>query len=1345
MTRRTKKSIIHTTWQQLVKTICLVMMLVAASASRAQEYTFRSYGINDGLPYLRVNCIIQDNRGFMWFGTDLGLACFDGVRFRTNIPFNSITQGLHSTTITSLYQDAEGLLWIGTTQGLYAYDIGADHLQLTKPNGWAINGVTSLTQDADGAIWAITPDAFYRLDFHHNEFQQFICKQHFIPTSLVTTHSGMLWLLATDGCIYQYIPAKGTFAPYRVTPKEADDRARILFKGIEREDGKILITTIKGGVRLFSPTTKKVETLFTSYGDDSSVITHTMMKRSDGEYWFGTEKGIYVWIEDGPNAGMTHLQRDPTDSHSLSDNAIHDLCQDNEGGVWVATAFGGVNYMASGYSAFQHISLADAQLHAESNVVRSIISDGKGALWIGAEDGGLYHYDPQTDNMRSLSYLTWQGKSLAPNIQSLLLLGDNLWIGHFDGSIYVYDTKADRITHRYVLPYSFPVDMLATQSGHIYLATTISLLECQDPGNSDSCLFKPVEGVQKGFMHHIYEDHEGNLWVASLGAGVWRQKAGRTAKDRRWEKLAFPDDYMCSVFEDSRGVVWVGSLHNGLYYYDTADRKGKAMQNILNQASLGIYRIVEDNRGVLWLSSSNGLYSYDRTTDNVIRYGLSPILSSPQFNFNSGYLDNTGRIYFGSLDGILAFSPEMVEKPEVDLTVYFVDYINEGTSFGVSFSVPLYSIQETPWFRYRLKGVDKDWTVVQGQRNIRYNNLAYGRYALEVEASLQNGKWTGNVSTLDVEIVAPWYASTPIKWVYAIVLSFAAIIIYKRYRRHRLSKQQAEAERQRIEHEKQLGQEKVKFFTAITHEIRTPLTLIITPVKSLINAFSAEKAQLMLPTIYRNANELLNLVNQILDYRRLEQGRTKLDLSHGDFNEFCRTVMDLFSEMASKKHIDFTTNITQPLYMNFDKEKMQRIVTNLLSNAFKFTPENGRIRLEVHETNHQCELSVSDNGIGIGPKDLPHVFELFYQSENNKDAGLENQVSVGSGIGLHLVREFVTMHNGQITVESNNDPQAGPTGTTFTVILPTDLNMATSRDTDSKHHATRTDDDSLSATGDEPTPPADHKPVVLLVDDNEELRQYLYLELCDEYDILQAGDGQEALDLALEHEIDIVVSDVMMPTMDGMELCRQLKSNVRTSHLFVVLLTAKTGEQYRLSGYKSGADYYIAKPFNIEILRNRIAYLNSLRQQRHDMFLSDIDIAPKDLTNSRLDEELYNKAVQFVNDNMGNEDYSVEQFASDMCMSRMTLYRKIQSITGQKPLEFIRAIRLKKAASLLLTTNYSVVEIAEMVGYSTSRNFSKNFKAIFGMNPSDYKSKRPTATSPRQGIEAITPEQTEHV
>lgn len=1305
--------------------VFIISLWLCHLSTEAQDYSFCHYTIHDGLPTQRMNCILQDNRGFMWFGTNTGIAFFDGYTFRKKLPLAEDC-GLYEVSVACLAQDEDGRIWFGTDGGLYCYDVSANELCRVAPNDWTIDRVRGMAFDLSGCLWVRTEWFFFRLDFKHDDFRIYAPDKYFSPTDFVITKSGNIWILALDGCIYQYNQKWDSFSQYRIIPKEEDDRMKILAKGVEREDGKIVIATCLGGARLFSPTTKHVENLFSTYGDMGMPFTHTMMARSEHEYWFATEQGVYVWLPGGGEDRFVHLQKVTSDSYSLSDNAVHAFFLDKDGGVWVGTAFGGVNYMSTEHNSFSHLYPTDGQGRIAANVIRSIITDDDGALWVGAEDGGVYKYDSQTETLASLPDLRWDGKAMPINIQSLMIVGDDLWIGNFDGSIYVLDRRTGTIKDRLKLPFSFPVDMITTGKGNILVATTVGLLEYAPGKGVDGTSFRNVEGISPAFMHNLCEDSDGNIWVATLGSGVWR---GRTDSGR-WEKIEFGSESMCTVFEDSKKTIWVGSNASGLFCYNAKEKRGMPVDGILSQIGLGIYRIVEDNRGVLWISSSNGLYSYDLSTETVVRYGLSPMLSSPQFNFNSGVMDNVGRIYFGSLDGMVSFFPQSVEQSEADLTVYFTDYSNEGNAFGVSFSVPIYSIQETLWFRYRLKGVDNEWTIVQGQRNIRYTNLNYGTYVLEVEAALQDGGWTGKTSELAIEIVAPWYATVWAQLLYVLLAVAIVAFGYAKYRERVREKRMADMERQRNEHEKELNHEKMRFFTAMTHEIRTPLTLILTPIESLIASFSAEKAKALLPTMHRNAEVLLNLVNQVLDFRKLEQGRARLDLSHGDFNEFCRTVMNMFDDMARKKNIEFSANLEGTIYMNFDKDKMQRILTNLLSNAFKFTSENGRICVETAVRNERCVLKVTDNGIGIDGKDLPNIFDLFYQCKPDADPALENQVSGGSGLGLHLVKELVEVHLGTVSVESRKSSPGRPEhGTIFTISLPMDLtrkpevpgwrndgNEETENSLSDSDGMTDETVEGLSISGDS------RIPTLLLVDDNEEFRQYLTIELCDDYQILQASNGREAYDMALANEVDIVVSDVMMPIMDGTELCRQLKGNVKTSHILVVLLTAKVGEEHRLAGYKSGADYYVAKPFNIEILKNRIAHLCKMSVQRHDMFINDVDVTPQEMTTSKLDEEIYAKAVELVNENMANEEYSVEQFSSDMCMSRMTLYRKLKTITGQKPLEFIHAIRLKKAAMLLKTTEFTIVEIAEMVGYGTSRNFSKNFKAFFGKSPSEYKS-----------------------
>ena len=506
--------------------------------------------------------------------------------------------------------------------------------------------------------------------------------------------------------------------------------------------------------------------------------------------------------------------------------------------------------------------------------------------------------------------------------------------------------------------------------------------------------------------------------------------------------------------------------------------------------------------------------------------------------------------------------------------------------------------------------------------------------------------------------------------------------------------------------EQQLTEMKFRFFTNVSHELRTPLTLILTPLQSLrrrLGEVSTDTIGTQLTLIDNNAQKLLSLVNRLLDFRKLEMGQQKLELSNGDFCEFVDHVCETFRPLSREKGIGLGCAIpNKSLYMNFDKAKMQLILSNLLSNAFKFTPEGGNIAVSVMELpDKTVRLQVSDTGRGIDAKDLPHIFERFYQSR----AAFDTSVT-GTGIGLNMVQEMVHLHGGTVSVESTVGK-----GTTFMVMLP-QTPSSTVPDGASVHAKEET---LLPASKDE------RGATILVVDDNDEFRQFLSNELSESYNILQAANGEEALQMMQEHDIDMIVSDVMMPQMDGMELCRRIKQDVSTSHVMVILLTARTAEDVKIEGFRSGADDYLSKPFNMEMLQLRISHLLELRRKRNEDFQQGEEVKVEEVALNEIDQKFMNDALAALERNLSNEDYDLDTLASDVCMSRSTLYRKILSLTGQKPTEFIRTVRLKHAARLIKEGKHSLTNIGFMCGFSSTSYFYRCFKKQYGVQPGSYK------------------------
>jgi signal transduction histidine kinase/DNA-binding response OmpR family regulator len=634
-----------------------------------------------------------------------------------------------------------------------------------------------------------------------------------------------------------------------------------------------------------------------------------------------------------------------------------------------------------------------------------------------------------------------------------------------------------------------------------------------------------------------------------------------------------------------------------------------------------------------------------------------------------------------------------------------LDIRHDAVNIEIQFSTLNYLHADKVSYAYRLSSIDTQWHYLpQGVNKATFVLLPKGNYTLELMATDEYGCWGQSVHALQLHRLPAWYES----WLAYLLYLLTAVLLMGSFARYYLKRQK---EKQQHQMDVQLTEMKLRFFTNISHELRTPLTLILTPLESMVRKIDRWQqedqeethltfisSQLMM--IQRNAQRLLSLVNNLLDFRKLEMGQQKLELTNGDIFEFVRTVCETFRPISTEKGIGLGYAIpNEQFYINFDSRKLQHILYNLLSNAFKFTPAGGQIAVSVAKTDtERLSITVKDTGCGIPSRDLPHIFDRYYQSKNTADPSV-----TGTGIGLHLTKEYLQLHGGNITVNSKLGE-----GTTFTAFLPTNIKMKEQPLPAEPHQQA------------EAPETESRKSNLLIVDDNDEFRQFLCGELAEQYNIHQAANGEEALTVIAEQDIDLMVSDVMMPAMDGMTLCRRIKQDVNTSHVMVILLTARTAEESKIEGFRAGADDYLSKPFNMEMLQLRISHLLELRRQRNQDFLKGEDVEVEAVALNEIDQKFLRSAVEAIERHLSNEEYDIDALAADVCMSRSTLYRKLHSLTGQKPSLFIRAIRLKHAARMIKEGSYNLTEISTLCGFSSPSYFSRRFKAQYGIPPGSY-------------------------
>ena len=1064
-----------------------------------------------------------------------------------------------------------------------------------------------------------------------------------------------------------------------------------------------------------------------------------------GNVWLGTSQSEIRVIDGADLSAQSFVGMQLTTGGVLV-NDISSLYIDEDNGVWIGTLFQGIGYY---HASMRKINLLHTIPH-ESPItnenVRCFLEDQDGTVLVGTING-LFRYIPQTGRMERV-YPELNGKLC------MWLYRDSkgrIWVPTFLNGIFVIENGKVR---QYEQPnISIHADP-NPNNGRMIIEDALGQLWVSVYGGVGR--FDPASG----HIDFLYEKHPEikhlklGLTFTRMGGAILAVAAEELFfYNVKTDSLWFPSyrDRIRShgaefnfIHPDRRGLHWISV--DGLKVWDEKNQRLSEIPINDDRPNQTVSAILEDKEGNLWVSTMNGITKiavgaagdgYKFTVTNFGQMDGAGVQAG-RFNTGASMRASDGTMYFGGVHGVNVFHPgKMVYNASKHKPIFtgfrlfnvpvktqtahngrilFDRPINQTSEIRLKYDENFITLEfaglnyvnpSKSYFRYRLENYDQGWTEIQGEGvgRVNYTGLPPGEYNFEVYAANNDKIWGDQYAALKIVVAPPFWATAWAKLLYGLlfVLAVVAIIRYFNHRNHLklLRKQEMEAQRQREE----LDQLKLNFFTNISHEFRTPLSLIMTPLELLRKEADNPQLKEKLGAIYGHSNDLLSMVNQLLDFRKLEVKGEILRLGHGDVVEFLEGVYTSFKPMADSKQVNFTFDQPEaPIYMFFDKDKVQKVLNNLLSNAFKFTDLGGIVRMaisaDVLAKRKYAKITVSDTDCGIAETELPHIFDRFQQANNQAN----NQT--GSGIGLYLVHEYVALHEGRVEVASTDGE-----GTSFTVLLPTDLtaepiDSASSYENVSEAKITRN-----VAMGKK----------ILVIEDNSEFRKFLKSELSKRYEVVEASDGEEGEKCALADEPDLILSDMMMPKMDGITLCRRLKSNIQTSHIPIILLTARMSDEVRMSVYSAGADSYLSKPVVYETLITRIEKLIEQQEMRKALFHTTIEVTPSSITINSLDEALVQKALQSVEKNMDNPQYGVEDLGNDIGLSRGHLYRKLQSITGQNPADFIRAIRLKRAAQLLRDSQLNVTEIADMAGFNTLKYFNKHFKETFGVTPTQYR------------------------
>lgn len=1317
-------------------------------ASDLKDICFSHLGLEDGLSHSTIFSINQDKNGYMWFATPDGLNKFNGYDFTVYRHQYGDSTSIACDATRCVFVDGSGRVWVGTGEGLSLYESERERFSnfYLIRNGRNV-AVVNIVQIRKGRLLLATTEGLVVFDTNTHRFVEdaLPVSAASLKNAAMARRGGKIYIGAAQG-LYEYSDSERKIHKLASWGREVN--VQVVF--CQMMD-RIWVATEGCGLYVYNNTSRQLKNY--TYDDQSGLQSNfirSLALDQDNQLWVGTYNGLYIYRESTDHfySGQDMTVREG----KLSQNSVRSIFKDAQGGMWLGTYWGGLNYYHPLCNRFKHIKHIPYVNSLSDNVVSCIVEDRNSNLWIGTSDGGLNVYDYKKDEFRVYPFESGVRGVPFRDIKSVYIdeIHDKVYVGAHAGGLMILDRSSGKRDYLNVQNSNLPTNniysILPDGNGGLWIAALEYLLHL-DVGRRS---FSIVEnGVTEGGAQRrrlLFRDSKNNIWVGGeRGISVYRQ-VGLALDKKRMDGLPALLNQSCinCFYESSTGRIWIGT-NNGLFGLKNKDVLHYTLSDGLN--SNVICGLAEDVYGRLWVSTNQGLGCLDRGSGSFRNFTVQDGLQSNQFNAGSFCRTHSGQMLFGGINGITSFVPETLvdnpytPQPIIDkLQVFNKDvYPGDGTdilsdcientssvtlksfqnSFSLSFVVPNYIAGKHNTFSYKLNGYDDDWIVLNDSRSVSYSNLPAGVYTFCVKAANNDGKWNEEPTQLRIEILPVWYRTW---WAFGLFGVTFVVLVIGLFRFFWMRKSmQAAILMERLDKEKmeEINQMKIRFYVNISHELRTPLTLITAPLQELMTRVTGHWEREQLSYIQRNANRLLHLVNQLMDYRRAELGIFKLQLSRSNAYKRVLNCFMNYEHWAKKKDIDYNlyTELQERDFL-FDGNYLDLIMNNLLSNAFKYTEAGESIVVKLYEENENLVLQVADTGVGI-PKDKQQkIFERFYQIENEHS---------GSGIGLSLIQRLVELHHGKIDLKS----EIGK-GSVFTVYIPQNESAYTVEELQCNADATKeqlaysTNAQDIyigeNYATDMPvvSEESEKTGILMVVEDNVELRNYLVGGLSDLFDVIVAGNGQEALDLLREREVDLIVSDVMMPVMDGVKMCKHLKQNLRTCHIPVYLLSAKTDVKYQLEGLKVGADDYLPKPFSMSVLKAKIQNTLRTRRRAFDRYSKATEVEPEKIAMNSLDEDLLRKAIEVVERNMDNVEFSTEQFAREMNMSRSNLHLKLKAITGKSAIDFIHKIRFGRACQLLKEGKYSVSEISYMVGYNTPSYFAARFKKYMGCLPTEY-------------------------
>lgn len=1348
------------------KKLLIFISFLVSNLIWAQDnnFHFRHLSTTDGLSNSSVIALTQDRLGNMWLGTRNGLNKYNGDRFEVFKNNELDSTSLSNNDILSVLEDSDGFIWVGTYNGLNKYDPIKNKFTRYFHQGknTLLNNVVICSKEMpNGEIWFGTgrgisiynkiTDSFINIEYDGNQSNGLPYRN---IQRIFMDSSNQIWIATTQG-LAKFVSRKGNdfaFKKYR-KPKYSKEKKGLFIQDIIEINTNILaIGTKYNGLLLFN-TIRNKYTKCDYKGLSGVEDVRVIELANDGNIWLGTVHGVKVIT---PEKKVYNLKNSRHDIASISRDFIKSIYKDKSGSLWLGTYSGGVNIWSESNENFINFRNNDI----DNNVVTAIVSDKNSNLYIGTEGGTVSILDKNKNIIDVIKVADDDSKLNFP-IQSLLISESNhLWVGVLNYGIFIYDLKTKKRISTYLS------DQLKS-----YLKNTSVYTIKESPKNifwigtfgkglvryNNRIKIYRVFGSDIGkepflstnIIKTVTIDEKQNIWAGGLGTlNLLTYHHGFKYTQSVFNIDASSGGNIRTIFEDSQKNIWVGTNSKGLKKFDGKNFTRVVLDSVSPVST--IYTVLENENGNLWMTTDKGIIEFNPSTYKTVIHHKTMLENSNEFSSNSGINLGKAQMLFGGGDGVTIVNPKKIVKnyyaPQVILSDFKIKNKSvkidddgvlsksishtknitlsyDNSNFSISYAIPNFLDPKNNTYAYRLIGLDASWSYTKNTE-VFYTLQTPGKYIFEVKGANNDGVWNDVTTRLVVKVTpAPWrswWAFT----LYGLLIASSLIGLYWIMQSRTKLQHSLELEHSEGEKVKEINKAKLQFFTNISHEFRTPLTLILGPLQQVLANYSGSNAMYKkLMVMESSANHLLRLINRLMDFRKLENHEANISTAEGNFVNFLNEIFLSFTEFAKGGNYEYSFSCSEEkILVYYDRYKLERVFYNLISNAFRYTPEGGKITISLEKLEKTILIKVSDSGVGIAEEHIDKIFDRFFEVPIHNSP--ERNYNQGTGIGLSIASNIVKLHHGKIGVENNKTK-----GAVFSVELLLGKEHL-SEDEISKSYKKTDDVTQYISQLETPINPlveeitdlkkTEKTYTLLLVEDNISLRSFMKELLKEEYNILEAENGKVALKLANKHLPDLIVSDVIMPEMVGTELCSKIKENIKTSHIPVILLTSRTSLVYKFEGLESGADDYISKPFNLKEFKLRISNLLELNRRLKDKFTNEDSHIPSDLAVTSIDEELLKKAFEVVEKNISNEDFDVTSFCSELNVSRSMLFTKIKAWTNSTPNEFIREIRLKKAAQLLEQNKINVSQVSYKVGFKRPKYFSKCFQKKYGMTPTEY-------------------------